>query len=331
MDIGKSKFFGFLKNIFSKQEVGIFLGLVLLIIIFSSTSPTFVTTKNILNVIRQVSFIGILSMGMTMVMVCGDIDLSIGAIYYLAAATASYFMVRGLPIWICIIIGMILGFSAGLINGLLVSFVGLPAFIATLGVMNLARGSALILTKGFTISLSPEFVKDPALNTYKYIASGKIFGVIPMMVIIFIVVAIISYFFFHKTIFGFRFRAVGGNRAAADAAGINTRSIRILAFCINGVLAGMAGILMAGFLNSVQANIGNGMELEAIAACIIGGTSIAGGKGSIIGTAIGVLIMGVLKNGLVLLGVTSYVQVVIAGVVIIGAVSLDLLTKRRTS
>ncbi len=318
-----------IKRIFARQEVGIFIGLLVLIILFSITSNTFRTPTNILNVIRQIAFNGILAMGMTMVMVCGDIDLSIGSIYFMAAAFSAFFMTLGVPIWLCVIIGLSLATLSGYINGVLVSYVGLPAFIATLGMMGVCRGAALILTNGFTIEITSMHVKDPGLESFKYIAAGKISGIIPMMVIIFIIVAIISYFIFHRTIFGFRCRAVGGNRGAADAAGIKTKSVRIIAFTIMGFLSGMAGILMSAFLNNVQANTGNGMEMNAIAACIIGGTSISGGKGSIIGAVIGCLILGVLNNGLVLIGVTTYLQVLVTGLVIIGSVSLDLLTKAR--
>jgi ribose transport system permease protein len=320
---------GIIRRIFLRQEVGIFVGLLVLIMLFSITSNTFRTSANILNVIRQIAFNGVLAMGMTMVMVCGDIDLSIGSIYYMAAAFSAYFMTLGVPIWVCVIIGLGLGTLSGYINGVLVAYVGLPAFIATLGMMNVCRGAALILTNGFTIEITSMHVKDPALELFKYIAAGKISGIMPMMVIIFIIMAILSYFIFHTTIFGFRCRAVGGSRGAAEAAGIKTKSVRIIAFTIMGFLAGMAGILGSAFLNNVQANMGNGLELNAIAACIIGGTSISGGTGSIIGAAIGCLILGVLNNGLVLVGVTTYLQVLVTGLVIIGSVSLDLLTKAR--
>lgn len=317
------------KKIFAKQETGIFLVLVVLIGIFLIASKTFGTPTNLLNVIRQIAFNGILAMGMTMVIVNGDIDLSIGSIYYMSAAFSAYFMTLGVPIWVCVILGLSLGVFAGYINGALVSYVGLPAFIATLGMMNVYRGAALMLTNGFTVEMTSMHIKDPGLESFKWIASGKLFGVIPMMAIIFVIVAVIAYFIFHRTIFGFRCRAVGGNRGAAEAAGINTKTVRIAAFTIMGFLSGMAGILMSAFLNNVQANIGSGMEMNAIAACIIGGTSIAGGKGSIIGAAIGCLILGVLSNGLVLIGVTTYLQVLVSGVVIIGSVSLDMLTKSR--
>lgn len=316
-------------GLFSKPEFGVFAALLVLIILFSLTCETFLTSKNILNIIRQISFKGVLAMGMVMVMTCGDIDLSVGATYYLAAAVAAFTMTAGgLPIWLSIVIALALGTLAGLANGALVSYVKLPAFIATLGIQNIVRGSALLLTDGFTITLNKTSVADPGLETFKFMGSGKVFDVIPMMAIVFAVIAVIAYFIYHKTILGFRFRAVGCNRDAAVAAGVNAKAVRIVAFTITGFLAALAGVFMAAFLNNVQANIGDGMELEAIAPCIIGGTSVNGGKGSVIGAIIGCLILGVLGNGLVLLGVSSYVQVVLEGAVIIGAVTLDLVTKK---
>jgi len=281
-----------------------------------------------LNIIRQISFVGILAMGMTMVLTCGDIDLSVGAVYYMSAVAMSACLVAGAPIWLAITVGMLLGLGSGALNGFLVTQIGLPSFIGTLGTTNIIRGAALVATNGFAIALNSNTVRDPGLETFKWAASGQAFDFIPMMAIFLAIIAVIAFIIYHKTLLGFHFRAVGSSSDAAIAAGINTKSVRMTAFIICGPLASFGGIMMAAFLTNIQASIGSGMELSVIAPCIIGGTSISGGKGSIVGTIVGCLIVGVLSNGLILLGVSSWWQVVIQGIIIVGAVAFDLMTQK---
>jgi len=317
-------------ELFKIREVGVLVALILLFVAFSVSSPFFFGLNNLLNVVRQVSLLGIMAMGMTMVIVSGEIDLSVGAVYGLASTIAGIFMTSGIPIWLSLLLALLGGIAVGMLNGVLVTYVRIPALIVTLGMMNVARGAALIISKAQVIATSHRTVADPNLETFLFIGQGKLFGVIPMMSVFLIVVAIISYIVFSKTVVGFRMRAVGGNAVAARASGINARFVKITAFTITGFLCALAGLLNLSFLANVQGTIGRGMELDVIAAVIIGGTTLAGGEGTILGTIIGVLIMGVLRNGIMLLGVSPFWQTLIIGVVIIGAVAIDMWTKRQS-
>jgi ribose transport system permease protein len=316
------------KRIFRVREIGVFIGLVVLFLVFSLSSPAFFTLDNLLNVLRQISILGILSVGMTMVIVSGEFDLSVGATYGMSAMVAGMLMTHGFPIWISILFSLMAGMFVGLVNGLLVTYLKVPSLIVTLGMLNIARGLALIFTGGFVIALNAEKVKDPFFNTLSFLAKGKVFGIIPNMTFFFAAVAIVGYLIYSKTILGFRMRAVGGNPNAAVVSGVNVYFIKIMAFIIVGFLAAFGGIINLAFLQNVQGTMGTGLELDVIAATIIGGASLKGGEGTISGTVIGVLIVGVLRNGLVLLGVTPFLQMVMIGVVIISAVAVDMWTRK---
>jgi len=324
----KSNKTNFFKRIFAIREIGVFIGLVVLFIIFSLSSPFFFTLDNLLNILRQVSILGILSIGMTMVIVSGEFDLSVGATYGMSAMVAGMLMTHGFPILVSILIALIAGMLVGLVNGVVVTYLRVPSLIVTLGMLNIARGLALIFTGGFVIALNAEKVNDPFFSTLSFLAKGKVFGIIPNMSFFFIAVAIVGYLIYSKTILGFRMRAVGGNPNAAMVSGVNVAFIKIMAFVIVGFLAAFGGIINLAFLQNVQGTMGTGLELDVIAATIIGGTSLKGGEGTISGTIIGVLIMGVLRNGLVLLGVTPFLQMVMIGVVIITAVAIDMWTRK---
>lgn len=321
-----------INNIFGSisriRELGVFIGFIGLFIVFSLATPVFFTLDNLINIIRQVSLLGILSMGMTMVIGSGEIDLSVGSIYGMSAMFAGLLMTSGVPIWISVVLGIFAGIAAGTTNGLLVTYARVPSLIVTLGMLNIARGFALMLTRGVVITLSPMTVKDPHLNAFAFIGRGKLFDIVPTMTIAFIVIALIGWVVYQKNIIGFRMKAVGGNPDAARVSGINVQVFKIIAFSIMGLLSGIGGIINFAFLNNVQGTMGMGLELDVIAATIIGGTSLKGGEGTILGTVIGVLILGVLRNGLVLLGVSPYLQMVAIGAVIIGAVAVDMWTRK---
>jgi ribose/xylose/arabinose/galactoside ABC-type transport system permease subunit len=316
-----------LNAVFSVKEFGIFLGLVALFVTFSVISPPFLTFNNIMNIIRQISILGIMSVGMTMVIVSGEIDLSVGSVYGMAGMVTAVSMTSGVPVIYSVIFGLLSGGLAGIINGVLVTYLRVPALIVTLGMMYIARGIAYLTTGGLVETLSRRFIKDPALDTFIFFGRGKVFDVIPVMSITFITIAIIGYFIYHKNIIGYRMRAVGGNADAARVSGLNVEFVKIAAFTITGLLAALGGIINCSFLNTGQGTAGVGLELDVIAATILGGTSLAGGEGSIIGTVIGVLILGVLRNGLVLVGVSPFLQMVIIGAVLIGAVAIDMWSK----
>jgi ribose/xylose/arabinose/galactoside ABC-type transport system permease subunit len=319
-----------LSEIFKIREIGVLFALILLFLTFSFSSPFFFGLENLLNILRQVSLLGVISMGMTMVIVSGEIDLSVGAVYGFASTMAGILMTNEVSIWLSIVVALVCGIAFGAMNGLLVTFARIPALIVTLGMMNVARGASLIISKAQVISTNYRTVADPHIDAFLFLGQGKLFGVIPMMSVLFIIISIAAYLIFNTTILGYHMRGVGGNAAAARASGINVKVIKISAFAITGLLCAVAGVLNLSFLANVQGTIGQGLELDVIAAVIIGGTTLAGGEGTILGTIIGVLIIGVLRNGLILLGVSPFWQILIIGVVIIGAVGIDMWTKKRT-
>ena len=315
--------------IFSVKETGILLGLIGLIIVFSLTSPVFLTLNNLVNIVRQISLMGIMAVGMTMVIVSGEFDLSVGSIYGMAGIILALLMTSGVPIWLSVVIALISGATAGVLNGAITTYGRVPSLIVTLGMLNIARGFALVLSGGLNIGISKRTVADPILDAFIFIGRGKIWGLIPPMTIAFVVVIFIGIVFFHKNIIGFRMKAVGGNPDAARVSGINVRLIKILAFVISGTLAALGGIINISFLSNATGILGQGLELDVIAATILGGTSLTGGEGTIAGTVIGVLIIGVLRNGLVLVGVSPFMQMMIIGGVLIAAVAMDMWSRRK--
>lgn len=318
------------QKILKIKEFSIFTVLVGLIIIFALTSKVFLTPYNILNVARQSSLLGIMAMGMTMVIAVGGVDLSVGAIYALSSTTAAALMTKAsIPILPSCLIGVAIGVLIGLINGFLIGYVKIMPFIATMGTMNVARGLALIVADGRIISLDKDPVADPQHLDAFYRFGGGTVANIPTLVIIMIVIVIISYFFFHKSMIGFHLLAVGGNVDAARASGINVRKTILIPYIISGLFCGIAAIANFSFMHTVQGTMGQGMELNVLAAAYIGGASPAGGSGTIIGTLIGVLVMGVLQNGLVLLGVNTFVQQIVIGLLVIFAVIIDVYRSRN--
>ncbi len=310
------------------REFGVLAALIVLIALFSCTSPYFLKINNLLNIIRQISLLGIIAMGMTMVIVCAEIDLSVGAIYGAAATVCGLMLTHGCSVVFSIIAAMVVGVFFGVLNGVLTTYGKIPALIVTLGMMNVARGASLILSNARVISLSKRTVETTGLQDFLYLGQGRIYQ-IPIISIIFIVVVIAANLIYSKTIMGFRMRAVGGNELAAKAAGINKNLTKIIAFAITGFVCAIAGVLNLSFLANVQGTTGTGLELDVIAAVIIGGTSLSGGEGTIVGTLIGVLIMGVLKNGIILLGVSPFFQMLIIGIVIIAAVAFDMWSRKK--
>lgn len=311
----------------SFQEGGVLLALVFIFIMFSCLSPYFFNLNNFINIIRQISLLGIISMGMTMVIACGEIDLSVGSIYGASAILCGMMMINGFGIAASLVISILVGGLFGFINGALVTYGRIPSMIVTLGMMNIARGFALIISNGRIINLSARTVSSPYLNTFIFLGQGHIFD-IPVMTVVFILITLISVVVFHKSLLGFHMKAVGGNAGAARASGINDKWVKIWAFTFMGLFSAVAGILNIAFLSNVQGTSGQGMELNAIAAVIIGGTSLSGGEGSVIGTLIGIFIIGVLNNGIVLLGISPFWQTLIIGLVIIVAVAVDTWVKK---
>jgi len=291
------------------------IGLIILVIVLSFLSDYFFTVNNLLNIIRQVSIIAIMAFGMTFVILTGGIDLSVGSLLAVSAAvTAGLIINVGIFYLLVIPIGMLIGILLGGFSGLMVAKAKMPAFIVTLGMMTIARGLTLIYTDGRPIS---GFNED-----FRFIGAGHIGG-IPVPVIIMLIILFICYITLKKTPYGRYVYAIGGNEEAAKLSGINVDRIKMSVYALSGLLSAISGIILASRLNSAQPTAGSGYELDAIATVVLGGTSLSGGQGGVIGTIIGALIIGVLNNGLNLLNVSSFYQQVAKGAVILIAVYID--------
>jgi len=300
-------------QILNKFKTGI--GLLILVTVLSFMSPYFLTIPNLLNVVRQVSIIAIVSFGMTMVILTGGIDLSVGSMLAFSGAIAAGMIVNsGLNVFLAIFIGLAAGTALGLFNGIAVAKAKLPAFIVTLAMMTVARGFTLIYTNGRPIS---GFNK-----TFRFFGAGYL-GSIPVPVLIMFILLAVIYILLKKTPLGRYIYAIGGNEKATKLSGINTDKIKIAVYALNGFLAAVSGIILTSRLNSAQPMAGEGYELDAIAAVVLGGTSLSGGSGGVVGTIVGALIIAVLNNGLNLLNVSSFYQLVAKGAVILLAVFLD--------
>lgn len=299
------------------KKTSIFWTLVALIIIMAVLSPSFLKPQNIANVVKQISINGILAVGMTVVIITGGIDLSVGSIVALSSIVAAMFGRGGYPIIVPVIMAVLTGILVGLFNGTGVAYLKFPPFIITLSSMTIVRGIALLVTNGVPIfGLSEDMIN---------LANGQFLG-IPNLVYFFIIVFGIVFCLLNYTVFGRRIYAVGGNELAATSSGINSRLIKQMAYAISGLCAGLAGVLAASRVTSGNPTTGSGYELDAIAAAVIGGVSMSGGKGNLIGTIVGALIIGVVQNGLDILGISTYYQDVIQGLIILVAVFLDIRT-----
>jgi ribose transport system permease protein len=320
-----------LRKLLATREMGVLIALLLMCVFLSLASPAFLSVRNLLNIGRQVSLLGIMATGMLFVLVSREIDLSVGSTYALAAIVTGLMIVAQWPLWLALPIGLGIGLGIGAVNGTLSTYGQLPSFITTLGMMSVVRGFALLITDGKPVTVNESFGADPAaLEIFYFLGQGRIFDLIPMQLIFFIAVIVVGWILLARTVFGFRVYAVGGSDRAARVSGIKVFNTKIAAFLIMGFLAALAGILSLSFLPSAQAGrTGVGLELDVIAAPIVGGASLAGGEGTILGVILGVLIIGVLRNGLVLMGISPFWQEVAIGAVIILAVGVDKWTRAR--
>ncbi|WP_059104766.1 ABC transporter permease subunit [Shouchella shacheensis] len=300
---------------------GPFIGLIAIVVIISILNPSFLSLPNLLNVLRQVSINALIAFGMTFVILTGGIDLSVGAILALSGAVTATLLSAGVDPVLAILVGLLVGAILGAINGFIIAKGKVAPFIATLATMTIYRGATLMFTDGRPVS----GLGDSTL--FEMIGGGYFFGV-PMPAITMMVSFAILYFILKKTTFGRRVYAVGGNEEASILSGIKVDRIKIYVYSLTGFLAAVAGIILTSRLNSAQPTAGTMYELDAIAAVVLGGTSLTGGRGWIVGTLIGALIIGVLNNGLNLLGVSSFFQQVVKGSVILLAVLID---RRKTA
>jgi ribose transport system permease protein len=304
----------------SGRRLGTLVGLVGLSVLLWALTPYFLTVSNLLNVLEQTSINAVVAVGLTFVIISGGIDLSVGSLLALSGVVLGTCLHAGWPPAMAIPAALVTGTVFGLLNGLAITLGRLPPFIATLGMMSIARGCALIFTDGRPVSGFDE--------AFRTLATGRLVG-IPAPVLITLAVYVLAAVVLSETLLGRYTYALGGNEEATRLSGVNTRLYKTVVYGVCGLTAGVASVLLTARLNSAQPIAGIGYELDAIAATVIGGTSLMGGEGTLVGTLIGALIMGVLRNGLNLLGVSSFLQQVVIGVVIVGAVAIDTALKAR--
>lgn len=302
-----------LLRLLGQREASVFLMLVLVAAYLSISSAYFLSARNLLNIGRQFSVVGIVAIGQALVIISGGIDLSVGSIIGLAAVVAALVVkLTGSPA-LGLAAGLASGALVGLTNGALYTRVRINPFIATLGMLSVARGTALLLTGGLPIRFE---------NWASFLGSGYV-STVPASFLLMLVLAVVAHAFTTRTRWGRNIFAVGDNPRAARLGGINVSGVRRFVFLVSGILAALGGIVLAGTLNSSNPNLGQGYELDVIAAVILGGAALSGGRGSIFGVILGAALMGVLRNAFVLLGVSAYWQVVTIGIVVILAVGID--------
>lgn len=305
---------------FIKRNMGILIGLVVLFLFLSVATDSFLSTKNMLLVLRQICINGLLAFGMTFVLIIGGIDLTVGSVVAISGVSVVIMLNSGVPLPVALVVALLLGAIVGLLNGGIIALTGMPPFIVTLSLQGTIRGIAYVITDGRSVSC------DNAV--FNAIGNGYLFGIpIPIYIVAFvmIVISILLYY----TRFGRRMYAVGGNITAAGFSGIHVKKIMVQVYVLSGVLSALAGIILASRMYSGQPASGQAYESDAIAAAVLGGTSFNGGIGTVGGTLIGALVIGFLTNGLNLLHISSYVQMIIKGLVIIGAVGIDILKNRK--
>ncbi|PEZ82788.1 MULTISPECIES: ribose ABC transporter permease [Bacillaceae] len=298
------------------QKFGPLLALVLLFIVITVLNPSFMEPNNILNLLRQTSINALIAFGMTFIILTGGIDLSVGSILALSSALMAGMMVSGLDPILAILVGILLGAIMGVINGILVSKGKMAPFIVTLATMTIFRGLTLVYTDGKPIT----GIGDSEM--FQMLGRGYFLG-LPVPAVVMVIAFLILWFLLHKTSFGRKTYAIGGNERASRISGIKVDRVKVAIYGLAGTMAAIAGAILTSRLNSAQPTAGQSYEMDAIAAVVLGGTSLSGGKGRLFGTLVGVLIIGTLNNGMNLLGVSSFYQQVVKGAVILIAVLLD--------
>lgn len=302
------------------QKFAAFTGLIVLCIFFSVASPHFLSANNLLTVALQTSIIAIVAIGQTFVIIKAGIDLSVGSIVAISGVVAAESMAAGVPVWVSIIVGIAVGMLCGWLNGVIVAFGKIPPFISTLGMMGIARGAAFVITDGIPVSGLPE--------GFGLIGRTDLLGIIPFPVVIMTIIAVVMGLVLKKSRFGRNVYAIGSNEEAAYLSGIKVNRTKVWVYTVSGMMCGIAGIILTSRLVSAQPTAGTLYELDAIAAVVIGGASLMGGVGTVLGTIIGAFIMGVLRNGLNLLNVSPFWQQIAIGAVVILAVYIDNFRKK---
>jgi ribose transport system permease protein len=322
-----------LRDFFGSQTLYVALALVLIAVIMSFTASNFLSTGNLLNVGKNFSYIAIVAIGATMVLIAGGLDLSVGSVMALTAIATVIFMnalagsplatVPGLSLVVALGGGLLLAAFIGAMNGVLIAYVGLSPFVTTLGMLSVCRGLAYVITQG-----RGQAPGGSDADLFFLITDGRVWGV-PLPIIYLVALAIVVWFVLNHTRWGRHLFAIGGNERAAALTGVNVKRMKLSLYVISALLAGFAGILLAGWLGSVPANLAFGYELRIIAAAVIGGANLAGGAGGPLGAIVGAALIEVIRNGLVLSSVNPYWQDTFVGVIIIFAILVDKIRERR--
>ncbi len=304
----------------SFTQFGLLAALVIMIVAISIARPVFLKPDNIVNVLRQVSMNGILSIGLTFVILTGGIDLSVGSLVAVTSVIAGNLLLQGYDAWVAVLVAVLASVLFGFFNGTMIAYFGLPPFIATLAGQTIGRGFAYVYSDGKPYSVSNK--------AFLAIGKGSFLG-IPIPVIILFVLCAIAMLVLARTTFGRHIYAFGGNRNATKLAGVKTKFVEMMAYVISALMAGVVGVILSARISSGQPTAGLGYELDAIAAVAIGGTSMSGGVGTLTGTILGFIIIGVLSNALTLLNVSSFYQQIVKGAIILIAVLIDMRGKRK--
>ncbi|MBN1179831.1 MAG: ABC transporter permease [Anaerolineae bacterium] len=312
------------RAIVARQEMGVFLILLAMVVFLSIYTDTFLTSTNIFNILRAFSWVAISAFGQCLVIITAGIDLSVGSVMGLSGLASAMLLVAGVPVPLAVLGGLVVGLLVGTANGLMLTKGKLPPFIATLGTLLMARGICNGLTGGWPVRDLPD--------GFRYLGQHDIpvgdMGV-PLPLIFTLVLALLTSLFLTRTKWGYRIYAVGGNEEATRLSGINTDRVKIMVYSLCGLLTGIGGVLMTARLGVAAPTAATGYELDVIAAAVVGGTSLMGGEGTILGVLLGAAIMQVLRNGLILTGVSAYWLQAVQGFVIVTAIMLDQLRKRR--
>lgn len=305
------------------EERGVLLALVVALVAASFASDVFLTKDNLVGVLQNVTFLGFLAVGVTFALIAGEIDISVGSIYGLSSIAAALVLSHGGPLVLAILVGLGVGVAAGGINGAVAELLRVPAVIVTLAGLGIYRGLALVLSSGSPVSL------DDSGAFFTTFGQQNVFGTISLITLLFLALALVATFVLAKTAFGFSVYAVGSNPKAARLVGMRVRRVKLMVLVVSGLMAAVAGVCSVAYLGSASPTGGTGYELDALAAVIIGGSKLDGGRGTVVGTLLGLCIVGIIRNILVLTGVSPNWQQAVAGGVLLIAVAIDRLSTGR--
>jgi ribose/xylose/arabinose/galactoside ABC-type transport system permease subunit len=314
---------GLVQRILNFREIGMVVAVLLTGLFFTTINSQFAEPANLANIASQISFEAVLAVSMTFVIITGEIDLSIGSMVGLCGIVFGLLLEANFNIWVAALLTMAVGTAMGMLNGYLCILLRVPSIIITLGMLNAYRGAAYFLSDGYPIE------KFDKTSVFFNIGQDMFGGIIPYNAVVLVIFAVISSIVLSRTVFGHRLYAMGSNLRAARLAGIDTNRLKVTVLAFNGLAAAIAALLTVSQTSTADPNVGIGYELDAIAASIIGGASLAGGAGSVLGAVLGMLVLGMIRNGLVIIGVSIYLLVVVSGLAVIAAVAINLLIERQ--